>query len=98
MAEQMAFHLFGDQSLGTYEFLAEFFRQWDPSILSQEFLKQVGDALRDEIDSWPRVERERIPTFRTLQQLNSKYHKQDIKFPGIDSALLCVAQLAHYIE
>ncbi|KAI8633749.1 polyketide synthase [Xylariaceae sp. FL1651] len=98
MADQMAFLLFGDQSLDTHGFLADFFRQGNPSVLSREFLRLVGDALRDEIDQLPRVERQKIPLFRTLQQLNARYHAQNTKFPGIDSALLCIAQLAHYID
>ncbi|KAI0017704.1 polyketide synthase [Xylariomycetidae sp. FL0641] len=98
MADQMAFLLFGDQSLDTHGFLADFFRQGKPSILSKEFLGQAGDALREEIDQLPRVERQKIPIFRTLQQLNERYHAQTVKFPGIDSALLCIAQLAHYID
>jgi hypothetical protein len=98
MADQMAFLLFGDQSLDTHDFLADFFRQGNPSVLSREFLKLAGDALRDEIDKLPRVERQKIPLFRSLQQLNQRYHAIKIKSPGIDSALLCIAQLAHYIE
>lgn len=98
MAEQMSYLLFGDQSLDTHGFLADFYRQGNPSVLAKSFLQQVGDALRDEIDRLPRFERTKIPVFRTLQQLNEKYHHQRIKFPGIDSALLCITQLAHYIE
>ncbi|KAI1270591.1 polyketide synthase [Xylariaceae sp. FL1019] len=98
MADQMAFLLFGDQSLDTHGFLADFFRQGNPSVLSREFLSLAGDALREEIDQLPRVERQKIPLFRTLQQLNGQYHAQTIKSPGIDSALLCIAQLAHYID
>ncbi|KAH9900317.1 polyketide synthase [Xylariomycetidae sp. FL2044] len=98
MADQMAFLLFGDQSLDTHGFLADFFRQGRPSVLSREFLRQAGDALREEIDRLPRFQRQRIPIFRTLQQLNEKYHNQSIKCPEIDSALLCIAQLAHYID
>ncbi|KAI5857308.1 polyketide synthase [Durotheca rogersii] len=98
MADQMAFLLFGDQSLDTYGFLADFYRRGSPSILSREFLRQAGDALKNEIDQLPRGERQRIPIFRTLQQLNERYHTQGAKFPGIDSALLCIAQLAHYID
>ncbi|KAI1327243.1 polyketide synthase [Xylariaceae sp. FL0255] len=98
MADQMAFLLFGDQSLDTHGFLADFFRQGNPSILSKEFLRVAGDALRDEIDKLARVERRKIPVFRTLQQLNERYHAQILKCPGIDSALLCIAQLAHYID
>ncbi|XXH03428.1 hypothetical protein Hte_009830 [Hypoxylon texense] len=98
MADQMAFLLFGDQSLDTHGFLADFYRRGNPSVLSKEFLRLAGDALRDEIDRLPRGERQKIPIFRTLQQLNERYHAQQIKFPGIDSALLCITQLAHYID
>ncbi|ORY65292.1 polyketide synthase [Pseudomassariella vexata] len=98
MADQMAFLLFGDQSLDTHSFLADFCRTGNPSVLSKTFLDQAGAALRDEIDKLPRIERQKVPVFKTLQQLNERYHAQSIKYPGIDSALLCVAQLAHYID
>ncbi|KAH7026262.1 polyketide synthase [Microdochium trichocladiopsis] len=98
MADHMSFLLFGDQSLDTHGFLADFFRAGHPGVLAREFLRQVGDALRDEIDALPPIERASIPVFRTLQQLNEKYHAQSSKVPGVDSALLCVAQLAHYID
>lgn len=67
-------------------------------MLAREFLALAGDALKDEIENLPRVERWKMPTFRTLPQLNEGYHRQTIKFPGIDSALLCIAQLGHYID
>lgn len=98
MADQISFLLFGDQSLDTHGFLADFLRKGDPSVLAREFITQAGDALKDEIESLPRVERWKIPTFRTLPQLNEGYHGRAVKFPGIDSALLCIAQLAHYLE
>ncbi|GAP83149.2 putative polyketide synthase [Rosellinia necatrix] len=98
MADQLSFLLFGDQSSDTHGFLADFLRRGNPSILSKEFLRLAGDALRDEIESLPRVQRQKIPIFRTLSQLNEGYHRQPIKFPGIDSALLCTAQIAHYID
>lgn len=98
MADQMAFLLFGDQSLDTHGFLADFCRLGKPGVLSKAFLDQAGDALRVEIDLLPRLERQKIPIFKTLTQLNERYHRQSLKYPGIDSALLCVAQLAHYIE
>ncbi|RWA08120.1 hypothetical protein EKO27_g6972 [Xylaria grammica] len=98
MAGQISFLLFGDQSLDTHGFLADFLRRGNPSILSREFLRLAGDALRDEIENLPRVERQKIPTFRTLAQLNQGYHGQKVKCPGIDSALLCIVQLAHYID
>ena len=94
----MAFLLFGDQSLDTYGFLAYFHREGNPSVLSREFLRLAGEALKCEVDKLPRSQRQMIPIFRTLQELNEKYHAQGLKYPAIDSALLCVAQLAHYIE
>lgn len=94
----MTFLLFGDQSLDTHGFLADFIRVGEPGVLAREFLRQVGDALKDEVNSLSWVERASIPIFRTLRQLNEKYYAQSTKVPGIDSALLCVAQLVHYIE
>ncbi|KAI0395410.1 polyketide synthase [Xylariaceae sp. FL0594] len=95
---QLAFLLFGDQSLETHGFLADLERQGDPNVFAKEFLAQATDALRKEIDNLPRVEREKLPQFRTLRQLNEQYREQKVKYAGIDSALLCMAQLAHYID
>ncbi|KAI8953477.1 polyketide synthase [Xylaria longipes] len=98
MADQISFLLFGDQSSDTHGFLADFLKRRNPSVLSREFLRLTEDALKNEIEDLPRVERQKITTFRTLPQLNEGYHGQKIKFPGIDSALLCISQLAHYIN
>lgn len=98
MADKLAFLLFGDQSLDTHGFLAEFYRHEDRGILAKAFLDEAAQALRKEIERLPRLERSRLPVFRTLQQLNERYHAQITKHSGLDGALLCVAQLAHYIE
>ena len=98
MADKLAFLLFGDQSLDTHSFLAAFFRQEKQGLLAKAFLEQVSHALRKEVEQLGALERSRLPSFRTLQQLNKKYHVQKLKHPGVDGALLCVSQLAHYIE
>ena len=98
MADKLAFLLFGDQSLDTYGFLAGFYREGNQGILAKAFLDQAGDALKKEVESLGRLDRARLPTFQTLRQLNEKYHAQSIKHPGLDGALLCISQLAHYIE
>ncbi|KXH55672.1 beta-ketoacyl synthase [Colletotrichum nymphaeae SA-01] len=98
MADMMSYLLFGDQSLDTHGFLAEFCRSGNPSTLAKTFLDQAGQALREEIDGLGKLERSKLPTFLTLRQLNERYHAQSIKHPGIDSALLCITQLAHYID
>ncbi|KAJ2893280.1 putative polyketide synthase protein [Zalerion maritima] len=98
MANRMAYLLFGDQSLSTHAFLADFCRQGNAGILAKTFLDLASSALREEIESLGRLQRSRLPTFRTLPQLNERYHQQKIKHSGVDSALLCVSQLVHYID
>ena len=98
MADKLAFLLFGDQSLDTHAFLADFFRQEKQGLLAKAFLEQAAHALRREVESLRSVERSQLPIFRTLQQLNERYYAQSLKHPGLDGALLCISQLAHYIE
>jgi hypothetical protein len=98
MSEKMAFLLFGDQSLDTHDFLAEVCHRGNLSILSRSFLEQVGAALREEVDKLPSLERQRVPKFSNIQELNKRYHVGEIKNSAVDSALLCITQLAHYIE
>ncbi|KAG6359461.1 hypothetical protein INS49_012982 [Diaporthe citri] len=98
MADKLAFLLFGDQSTDTHGFLAEFFRQPERGILANAFLEQVRHALRKEIEGLPRVERSKLPKFLSIQNLNERYHAQGLKHPGVDGALLCISQLAHYID
>lgn len=98
MTDKLTFLLFGDQSLDTHGFLADFFRRGDQGYLAKGFIEQVAQALRREVEALPKLERSKLPTFRNLQQLNERYHNQKLKHPGVDGALLCVSQLAHYIE
>jgi len=98
MADRLAFHLFGDQSLDTHGFLADFVRRRDQGILAKTFLEQSGRALWKEVEGLPALDRAQLPMFQSLPQLNERYHAQPIKHPGVDGALLCVSQLAHYIE
>ena len=98
MGDRLAFLLFGDQSLDTYGFLSGFYRQTDQGILAGAFLRQAGEALRKEIETLGQLERAKLPVFKTLPQLNERYHSQALKHPGLDGALLCATQLAHYIE
>lgn len=96
--QSLAFYLFGDQSLDTHAFLASAFLKPKKGTLAKAYLDQVGYAIRREIDQLPKTERSKLPEFLNLQQLNERYYGQPIKHPGIDGALLCISQLAHYIE
>jgi hypothetical protein len=98
MSDKMAFILFGDQSSDTQGFFADFCRRGNPSILAQAFLDQACTSLKHEIDRLPALKRQRFPIFSNIQELNQRYHQQDVKNSAIDSALLVTIQLAHYIE
>ena len=99
MSDKMAFLLFGDQSLDTYAFLADFCGgAKSPSLLARSFLEQVGTALIKEVDQLSSIERQMVPRFTNVQELNDNYHKHENKNSAVDSALLCITQLAHYIE
>ncbi|KAH6713487.1 BcPKS12, polyketide synthase [Leptodontidium sp. MPI-SDFR-AT-0119] len=94
----MAFLLFGDQSLGVHGFLADFYRDGNPSVLTLSFLDQVGAALRAEVDQMSSIERQRVPQFSSIKDLNENYQARKLKNSAVDSALLCITQLAHYID
>ncbi|CAK7562716.1 MAG: Type I Iterative PKS [Sporothrix epigloea] len=98
MVGRLTYLLFGDQSLDTYTFLSGFYRTGGQGILARAFLDQANEALLREIETLGRLERSKLPCFKSLQQLNERYHAQEFKHPGLDGALLCVTQLAHYID
>ncbi|KAL2148363.1 hypothetical protein VTH82DRAFT_2283 [Thermothelomyces myriococcoides] len=97
-AGRPAFLLFGDQSLNCHTFLAQFFRQSEMGHLAKAFLLQAFHNLKKLIDQMPPAERAMLPEFRTLQQLNERYHNAKLKHAGIDAALLAMAQIVHYIN
>lgn len=98
MSDKMAFLLFGDQSLGVQEFFADFYLSGNPSVLALSFLDQVAAALREEVDRLSSIERQRVPYFSSIKDLNENYQARKIKNSAVDSALLCITQLTHYIE
>ncbi|KAK4235039.1 conidial yellow pigment biosynthesis polyketide synthase [Achaetomium macrosporum] len=97
-ADRPAYLLLGDQSLDTHGFLAQFFRQEKHGELAKAFLRQAGHALLWEIERLPKLERRELPVFRTLQQLNERYHSAEFKHAGVDAALLTISQLAHFLD
>jgi hypothetical protein len=96
--ERPAFLLFGDQSLDSHGFLAQFFRQKKQGELAKVFVRQACHAVKELVERLPAVERSRLPEFMDLRQLNERYHNSPLKHAGIDAALLTIAQLAHYLE
>jgi hypothetical protein len=98
MADQMAFLLFGDQSLTIHDCLADFLIGANHGILCNSFLEKTVSGLQEELERLSSIDRRRIPAFATIQDLNERYHAGTRKNAALDSALLCVAQLALYIE
>ncbi|RDL30666.1 Thiolase-like protein [Venustampulla echinocandica] len=97
-SRKMAFLLFGDQSLDTFGFLYNLCHYGTPSLLSRAFLQQVSIALCHELDCLPSIERKKLPIFTNIEELNERYHDRGTKHSGIESALLCITQLAYYLD
>src|SRR5436305_13563140 len=98
MANNMDILVFGDQSIDSSPFITEFLAKGRPSILCTLFLEKVAAALRVEVSQLPSVEREQIPNFSTIQELNERYHEKQAPNPAINSVLLSICQFVQYIE
>lgn len=92
----MDLQIFGDQTADQYPLLRKACLQKDNSLL-QTFLERVSVALRGEIQQLPRPQRDSIPDFLTISHLLDAYYEKGLKIPQLESCMVTVAQLAHYI-
>lgn len=88
--------LFGDQTADQVPLLRKALYKRENALLSA-FLDQVAVALREETSKLPRNQRMSIPDFLSVQHLVDAYYEKGQKVPQIESALVPIAQLAHYI-
>ncbi|EON65175.1 hypothetical protein W97_04412 [Coniosporium apollinis CBS 100218] len=88
--------LFGDQTADQYPLLRKISQRKDNALLST-FLERVSVALRDEVTRLPRSHRDSIPDFLTVQHLVEAYYEKGLKMPQLESCLVTIAQLAHFI-
>lgn len=88
--------LFGDQTAEQYPLLRKISQRKDNALLST-FLERVSVALRDEVTRLPRSQRDSIPDFLTVQHLVEAYYEKGVKMPQLESCLVTIAQLAHFI-
>ncbi|KAK4989349.1 polyketide synthase [Elasticomyces elasticus] len=88
--------LFGDETADQYQVLRKVSLKRDNALLTN-FLERVAVALRDEIRKLPRVQREAIPDFLTVQHLVEAYYEKGTKIPQLQSCMVTIAQLAHFI-
>ena len=90
--------LFGDQSLDTQSFLRSQLLASRTNPLLCLFLERTTLALRQEVSELSPLERKNIPAFSSIDELADRTFPQVKPHPGIESALLCISQLAHYFE
>ena len=91
----MEVFIFGDQTADCRSFLTKVFQQRG-SLLLDAFLAQAAQAVRQEVAVRGHGF-SRIPDFGTIQELTDRYFKQEIADPAIESTIVCVSQLAHFI-
>ena len=87
--------LFGDQTADQYHILHKAVHRKNAVLTT--FLERVSVALREEIRRVPRSRRELFPDFLNVNNLIEHYYEQGLKIPELESALVTVSQLAHYI-
>ena len=93
----MQIFLFGDQNVDCHFFLKHIFCLKENLVLSS-FLRRVSIALREEINCQPhRPSHEAIPIFDSVQELVERHYTSDNSDPAVESAVICLAQLSHFI-
>lgn len=94
---EMRLLLFGDGALVSRAHIQAQVLQSRGNPFLSLFLQRVSDALRHEIAFLSALERSSIPAFNSIDELNDRT-KVGRTHTGVQHALLCVSQLAHYIE
>lgn len=61
------------------------------------FLDRISVVIREEVQKLPRTQRDQIPDFLTIWDLVEAYYAKGIKVPQLESCMVTIAQLAHYI-
>lgn len=92
----MNVHIFGDQTADQAQLLRKICGRKDNTLLTT-FLERTSVALREEVERLPKIQRGIIPDFLTVSHLVEGYYGQGEKIPEVESALVTIAQLAHYI-
>lgn len=88
--------LFGDQTADQKQLLQKLVQRQDHAVVTT-FMERAAAAIREEVRKLPRSRREIMPDFLTVNNLVDAYYNKGIKIPELESTLVTVAQLAHYI-
>ncbi|KAF2641532.1 ketoacyl-synt-domain-containing protein [Massarina eburnea CBS 473.64] len=88
--------IFGDQTADQYPLLRKACT-WKSNALLIKFLERSSVALREEVQRLPRPQREQIPDFLTMNDLMEQYYSKGFKITQLESCMVTIAQLCHYI-
>jgi hypothetical protein len=88
--------IFGDQTADQIPLLRKICSRKDNSLLTA-FLERTSVALREEIEALPKIQRAQIPDFLTIIQFVEAYCVKEVKVPQVESTLVTIAQLGHFI-
>lgn len=86
----------GDQTAEQYPLLKKVILR-NKNALVSTFCERIALALRDEVTKLPRPQRDAIPDFLTLNDLVESYYAKGDKIPQIESVMVTIAQLGHYV-
>ncbi|EUC49768.1 hypothetical protein COCMIDRAFT_1596 [Bipolaris oryzae ATCC 44560] len=88
--------IFGDQTADQYPLLRKACT-WKNNATLTTFLDRISVVIREEVQKLPRTQRDQIPNFLTTWDLVEAYYAKGLKIPEIESCMVTIAQLAHYI-
>lgn len=92
----MDLFIFGDQTISQEQLLRRVAARKDNGLLTA-FIQRATSLLQDEIRRLPKRRRALMPDFLTLAHLVEGYYTSGTKVPELESALLTISQLSHFI-
>ena len=88
--------IFGDQTADQYPLLRKVCT-WKNNATLTTFLDRTSVVIREETQKLGRSQRDQIPDFLTTWDLIEAYYAKGEMVPQLESCLVTIAQLAHYI-
>lgn len=91
----MEVYVFGDQTADCRSFLQKAVARKE-NVMLNVFLEKAAFAIRDEL-SKRSYHQSVVPNFATVQELADRYDRTESPDAAIESTLVCLSQLAHFI-
>ncbi|CAA9962122.1 Polyketide synthase PKS1 [Pyrenophora teres f. maculata] len=88
--------IFGDQTADQYTLLRKACT-WKNNSTLTTFLDRISVVVREEVQKLPKTQRDQIPNFLTTWDLIEAYYAKGTKVAQLESCMVTIAQLAHYI-